>query len=135
MFWHESCCSSDRWGVSMGHALQVFLEQGKCVNISSRLSHVAGLGLLATWSFSAQAVSVSCGGDGNRTVTVDPALSGGLCHSQTGNLQNADIEALGFTLVEKDVIPGGDDDGLLTLYADDRSSGTWGVSEDAWRQL
>jgi hypothetical protein len=88
--------------------------------------------MLALWSFNAQAVSVSCGGDGNRTVTVDPALAGGFCHSQTGNLQNADIAALGFILVEKDVTPGGGADGLLTYTQTTSSSGTWGVSEDAW---
>ena len=96
------------------------------------LMSVAGIGMLALWSFNAQAVSVACGGDGNRTVTVDPALDGGFCHSQTGNLQNADIEALGFTLVEKDVIPGGGDGGLLTYALTTESSGTWAVSEDAW---
>jgi hypothetical protein len=105
---------------------------GKVRKYFKSLIALAGLGMLAMWSFNAQAVSVSCGGDGNRTVTVDPALAGGFCHSQTGNLQNADIEALGFILVEKDVIPGGGGDGLLTYTQTTSSSGTWGVSEDAW---
>jgi hypothetical protein len=83
----------------------------------------------------ASAVAVSCGGVGNRTVTVDPALAGGLCYSQTGNLQNADIDALGFTLIEKDVIPAGGDGGLLTYTLTSSSSGNWGVSEDAWESF
>ena len=96
-------------------------------------SAVLAIGTL--FAGTASAVSVSCGGDGNRTVTVDPALAGGLCFSQTGNLQNADIAALGFTLVEKDVIPGGGGDGLLTYTLTTESSGTWGVSEDAWNSF
>jgi len=34
--------------------------------------------------------------------------------------------------VKKDVIPGGGDGGLLSYTLTTESSGTWGVSEDAW---
>ena len=86
------------------------------------------------WSFNAQAVlRVTCGGDGNRTVTVDPALAGGLCYSQTGNLQNADIAALGFTLDGEGCDSGrAAATGFSTYTPTTDTSGTWGVSEDAW---
>lgn len=69
-----------------------------------------------------------------RTFTVDPALVGGYCYGQTGNLQNADIAALGLSVVEWDVIPGGSATGSLqyTLDSDARVSGSWTIDASLW---
>ena len=76
----------------MGYS-QIQVE-GMSMNKLLAASSLLAIGTLFAGTASADAESF--GGVGNRTVTVDPAQAGGYCYSQTGNLQNADIEALGF---------------------------------------
>lgn len=87
----------------------------------------------------ANAASVVCGDLtlGTRTVTIDPALTGGLCYAQNGNLQNQDIADLGLITVDKDVTgefpPGGDaSEGWLQFTRDTVTSGTWTFASTLW---
>lgn len=90
---------------------------------------------LGVYAGPATAASVSCGDAvlGVRTVTVDPALAGGLCYAQLGNLQNADIAVLGLTEIDKDVRPDGMGEGALdyTLNAGNVSGG-WSFASSLW---
>jgi len=87
---------------------------------------------------SAQAAEVSCGNStlGIRVVDVDPALVGGYCYAQNGNLQNVDIANLGLSLIEKDVATetGSGTSGVLLFTTDSaqRLSGTWSFSASLW---
>ena len=85
-----------------------------------------GLGLLGM-SGAAHATAVTCGNSslGTRTVTVDPALVGGYCYGQNGNLQNSQITSLGFTLVDKNSVNG------LSVYSGS-TSGSWSIDADLW---
>ena len=68
-----------------------------------------------------------------RYVDVGGALVGGYCAYQDGNLQNADITALGLNLIEKDVV--GDGNGPATsgyLQYSGSTSGTWSISSGIW---
>jgi hypothetical protein len=84
-------------------------------------------------------VMVVCGAadpttQGTRTVTIDPAMAGGLCYTQTGNLQDADIAALGLSTVDKDVV-GVDPqtgEGALDYTLLTSSSGTFTFDESLW---
>lgn len=85
----------------------------------------------------ASAAAVECGGpSGIRVVTVDPAMTpGGLCYTQTGNLQQADVEALGLELQAKENIGGvieDPNDWLGVTTADGGLSGTWSVASIVW---
>jgi hypothetical protein len=104
-------------------------------HLASRLLAIAAL----TMAGSANAVVVYCGtpAAGIRYTAVDPGLPGGFCYTQAGNLQNADIAALGLNLIEKDTWgPGGSGagDGLLMDTVDDasRTSGTWSFDSSLW---
>ncbi len=93
---------------------------------------------LATLSLTspAQAAAVSCGNAalGVRQVVVDPALAGGYCHAQDGNLQNADIDALGLTLLAKEVTSAGDVASPWLGYTANGAgtSGTWTLDAQRW---
>lgn len=95
---------------------------------------VAGI----VFSASADANPVTCGNAaiGTRTVTVDPALAGGYCFAQIGNLQAADITALGLSQVEWDVVPPdvitADSTGQLFYTMTTSTSGTWSFSASLW---
>jgi len=105
--------------------------------ITTRLLAVAAL----TVAGSAHAEPVYCGTPdvGIRYTAVEPALVGGYCYTQSGNLQNADITALGLTLLDKDIwndngSPGGSFGELRSTVDDpiDRTSGTWTLFGDLW---
>lgn len=93
---------------------------------------------LMVGAMSAQADAVSCGNAtlGIRVATVDPALVGGYCYAQNGNLQNADITGLGLTLIEKDVAPndfiGSDTTGTLNYSRGGKEYGTWSFASSLW---
>lgn len=104
------------------------------------LAACAGTAALA-FAFAAHATPVVCGAtnpavDGIRTVTVDPAMVLGLCYTQEGNLQNADIAALGLTTVDKDTtgdFPTGDpSEGALQFTLLTSTSGGWSFAESLW---
>lgn len=84
----------------------------------------------------AQAAEVSCGNSslGIRVVTIDPALEGGYCYAQNGNLQDADIAALGLSLIEKDEakVAGSGTTGALNFTIDGTQFGTWSFSSGLW---
>ena len=107
------------------------------------LSKFSGLLASAAFVLLAQAVpasaaSVTCGNLtlGTRTATVDPALVGGLCYAQNGNLQNADIAALGLATVDKDTtgdFPTGDNsEGALQFTRTTATSGAWSFASSVW---
>jgi len=107
-----------------------------------RLTITRTLALAAlTLAGTAHADPVYCGtpAAGVRYTAVEPALEGGYCYTQTGNLQNADIAALGLTLLDKDIwndngSPGANF-GELRSTVDDpiaRTSGTWTLVGDLW---
>ena len=104
----------------------------KLINIakSGHIAAVFALGL------SAQAAEVSCGNSalGIRVVDIDPALVNGYCYAQNGNLQNADIAALGLSLIEKDVATdtGSGTSGVLRFTKDGKEYGTWSFSASLW---
>ena len=110
------------------------------MKILSRISATAAL--LASVSFMPQVVSaasVVCdpANPTGRTFTVDPAMplnAGGYCYGQPGNLQAADITALGFTTIEWDeVANGGGDSGLLLwTLGSGGTSGTWTFGSSIW---
>lgn len=87
----------------------------------------------------AAAASVTCGnaGVGPRTVTVNPALVGGLCFAMNGNLQDADITTLGLNTVDKDVTTdfpstGDNSEGALQFTRTTITSGNWTFSNSLW---
>lgn len=105
---------------------------------------VAALVLAA--SGSAQAASVSCGNDtlGIRLTAVDPALVGGLCYAQNGNI-SGDVGSLfdidptaavnNLTMIGKEVNQNGtaqSDDPLVGYTLLGATFGNWTVSETAW---
>lgn len=97
----------------------------------------AGLGLALAWCLPAAAAAVVCGNAalGTRTVTVDPGLVGGFCHGQNGNLQDADIAALGLATLDKDIVGNASDgpgEGALDYTLSTSSSGTWTFSQLLW---
>lgn len=67
-----------------------------------------------------------------RYVDVGGALVGGYCAYQEGNLQNADITALGLTLIEKDTSSSGGNAGLLQFTGQGSSSGTFSIASSVW---
>jgi hypothetical protein len=92
--------------------------------------------LLATFATASFAASVTCGnaGLGTRTVTINPALVGGYCYGQNGNLQNTDITNLGLALIDKDEIALAETDNPLqyTLTGPGNTSGTWTFLQSLW---
>jgi hypothetical protein len=91
-------------------------------------------GLIAA-AGTASATAVVCDPENptGRTLTVDPALAGGTCYGQPGNLQNSDIATLGYFLIEKDVAPAGQDSGYLQYDMNEaRTSGTWTITSGLW---
>ena len=85
----------------------------------------------------AQATPVNCDeGVGDRYVTVDPAMVGGDCFTQEGNLQDADIAALGLAIVDKDTtgdFPTGDpSEGALQFTRDTDTSGSFSFADALW---
>lgn len=96
----------------------------------------AGLAVMAN----THAALVSCGNAtlGVRVTVVDPALVGGFCHGQLGNLQNADIAALGLFSIEKDDTNLGFSGGLLSSTdglggtSNGATSGTWSFDSNLW---
>jgi hypothetical protein len=106
---------------------------------------VAGLALYAM-SGATQAASVSCGNLtlGTRTVTIDPALVGGVCYAQNGNLDaggpsgpfNTFLAGLGGYEIDKDTtgdFPTGDpSEGALQFTRGTSTSGTWTFAESLW---
>jgi hypothetical protein len=104
--------------------------------VVSQLVAIAAL----TLAGSANAAVVYCGtpGAGIRYTMVDPGLVGGLCYTQVGNLQDADIASLGLNLLDKDVWGAGGSPGAnigdLISGVDDasRTSGTWGFDSSLW---
>jgi len=81
---------------------------------------------------SASAAQVACGNAtlGVRLTVVDPGLVGGYCYAQNGNLQNADIAALGLTQIEKDALPTGT--GAGQLQSTGSTSGQWSIDASVW---
>jgi hypothetical protein len=99
----------------------------------SALMAVGCLGL----SGLAQADAVTCDENvGDRYVTIDPAMVGGDCFTQEGNLQNADIDALGLAVVDWDTtsdFPTGDpSEGALQFTRDTDTSGSFSFAEALW---
>ncbi len=85
----------------------------------------------------AQATAVTCDmSEGNRYVTVDPAMEGGYCYTQEGNLQNADISAIGLAIVDKDTtsdFPTGDpSEGALQFTRTTDTSGSFSFADALW---
>lgn len=84
----------------------------------------------------AQAATVYCGNAalGIRLAEVDPGLVGGYCHAQNGNLQDADIAALGLTLIEKDEtsVVGSGTAGTLNYAKLGSEFGTWSFAASLW---
>ncbi|NRF70298.1 hypothetical protein HLB44_25135 [Aquincola sp. S2] len=84
----------------------------------------------------ALAAPVSCAGPpGLRILTIDPALVGGLCHTQEGNLQPADITALGLDLYAKENVGGPSEDPFNVLdftMNGAGTSGTWTIAASVW---
>jgi hypothetical protein len=101
-----------------------------------KMTALAGFGAtLMAISGIAGAVAVSCGGEGDRTFTVDPALVGGLCYSQEGNLQVADYPNIGvdgLVEIEKDAGGAGQAEGLLLYTIGGTGSGTWEIAASLW---
>lgn len=98
-----------------------------------RMAAAVVLGAGALLAGTANAAIVECGGaSGIRVVTVDPALAGGLCYTQTGNLQNADIAALGLSVIEWDVAPNGKTTGALQYTIEGKEYGTWAINSGLW---
>ncbi|WP_374518861.1 PEP-CTERM sorting domain-containing protein [Hydrogenophaga sp.] len=105
-----------------------------------KLMRIVKTGLIAavfSLGLSAQAAEVSCGNStlGIRVVDIDPALVDGYCYAQNGNLQNADIAALGLSLIEKDVYSEGGTSGTtgeLKFTRDGKEYGTWSFSQSLW---
>jgi hypothetical protein len=94
--------------------------------------------LLLPLAGAAHADAVSCGDAslGVRVITVDPALVGGFCHAQIGNLRNADITALGLNRIERDVRDGDTTDDtsgrLMFTFDVPAHTGTWSIDPTMW---
>lgn len=75
------------------------------------------------------AAEVSCGDSslGVRLTAVDPGLVGGYCYAQTGNLQAADITALGLTQIDKNNVGG-----IIGFTGAGGSDGTWSFPLATW---
>jgi hypothetical protein len=98
------------------------------MKIFKTFAAVAGCGLgLLTVSGVAHATAVTCGNAllGVRTVTVDPAMDGGYCYAQQGNLQNSDISGLGFSRIDKN------SEESLSTYSGS-TSGNWSIDDSLW---
>lgn len=91
----------------------------------------------------ASAAAVSCGNLalGIRTVTIDPAMAGGLCYAVNGNLDplftgttTKFLDAGGTTiqLIGKEVTPGDAATSLLDYTIGGTEFGTWTVASSAW---
>jgi len=92
---------------------------------------------------SVSAASVSCGNAalGIRTVTIDPALPGGLCYAVNGNLDPLftgttikflDAGGTSLQLLGKEVTPGDAATSLLDYTIGGTEFGTWTVAGSAW---
>lgn len=104
-------------------------------NFIAKLACAALLGGLLTSG--ANAAQVTCGNAalGIRVTVVDPGLAGGYCYAQNGNLQNADITALGLTLIAKEVAADGDvASALLDFTIGGNQFGTWDIASSVWHQ-
>jgi hypothetical protein len=97
---------------------------------------LAGFGAtLMAISSIAGAAAVSCGPSDGRNMVVDPALVGGVCYFQSGNLQAADYPLIGvdgLVEIEKDVGGAGQGDGSLFYTIDGTGSGTWEIAASLW---
>lgn len=82
----------------------------------------------------ANAALVSCGNAtlGVRLAVVDPGLVDGYCYAQNGNLQDADISALGLFQIEKDASGAPLDFGLGLLRSTGSTSGDWTINASVW---
>jgi hypothetical protein len=105
--WHESCCVMGTGGVRWWHALKHF-GAGKVRKYFKSIFAVAGLGMLATWSFNANAVTC---GDFQLEAAVQCELG-----NDNNDPYPSNLEAFGvsWTAIDKDdaagVVDGNDPD-------------------------
>jgi len=113
----------------------------RSVSTWSNVLKQATIGFAAlVFGAAANSAVITCGGpSGIRVVTVDPGLAGGVCYTQTGNLQNADYANVilgGVAEVDKDTtgdFPSGDNsEGALQFTRTTSSSGNWSFAESLW---
>ena len=99
---------------------------------------VTGLFLGAFCGGTASAAAVTCGqAPGLRITVVDPALVGGYCYAQNGNLQTTDIANLGLTYLSKQTQTAFELGTVGTFritsnpFGSDTYSGNWTISASA----
>lgn len=67
-----------------------------------------------------------------RYVEVTNAANPGTCYYQQGNLQNATITSLGYTLVDENGLSGSSPGALTGSLASNSTSGTWIIDSSRW---
>lgn len=108
------------------------------MKIVKQLAAVATLGLaLAAPAFAAHIGTVTCANVADQRYTQVTGLIGGLCYTQTGNLQVADIPGIapGATLLELDAGGAGQAAGLLNYTGAGGTSGGFTLTDATlWNQ-
>lgn len=109
-------------------------------SLSSVLSAAMGVAVLASVGMSpAQAAVITCGNStlGTRTVTVDPALSGGLCYGGLTNLGDGALVSLvdslisdTSTLIDRDIA--NSNGGILNITGVGGGAGGWSFASSVW---